>query len=313
MTTPLDIVTRSLRGIGVLAAGEAPSADEANDAFEMLNDMLDQWSNSNMMIPYQTEYVFDLQDNQGSYKVGPQGDLTATLTGSIAADTLTISAISAGNICIGMTISGSGVTVGTRILSFQSGTGLTGTYTVTPNQTAGSTTITGYFPRPLRIMPSTFVRVAGLDYPVVPINLQQYSSIGIKNLQGPWPRTVYYQASDPNANVIFWPYPQQGAQMHLWVETVLQRFASQSDEIILPQGYLMALRWNLAEFLMPEYPATSAAVEVRALVPKYAADARAWIKRTNMSPPIQAEFPEILTGRYYTSNSAWVYTGGFLQ
>ena len=50
MTTPYDIVSRALKDIGALEAGESPSADAAQDAFDMLNDLIDQWSNEEMMV-----------------------------------------------------------------------------------------------------------------------------------------------------------------------------------------------------------------------------------------------------------------------
>ncbi len=71
----------------------------------------------------------------GPLTVGFQG------TGSISGTTLTISAVSAGLLSIGSTITGSGVTAGTTITAFGSGTGGTGTYTVSASQTVGSTTI----------------------------------------------------------------------------------------------------------------------------------------------------------------------------
>ena len=43
MTTSYGIITGSLKDIGALAAGEVPTADEAQDAFDMLNDMCAQW------------------------------------------------------------------------------------------------------------------------------------------------------------------------------------------------------------------------------------------------------------------------------
>ena len=49
MTTPLDIITRAMKDIGALAAGENPTADEAQDGLDMLNDMIAQWSNENML------------------------------------------------------------------------------------------------------------------------------------------------------------------------------------------------------------------------------------------------------------------------
>jgi hypothetical protein len=58
MTTPYDIISRALKDIGALAAGESPSADDAQDSFDMLNDMCAQWSNENMMVFYKTEIIF---------------------------------------------------------------------------------------------------------------------------------------------------------------------------------------------------------------------------------------------------------------
>lgn len=67
---------------------------------------------------------------------------TATVTGSISTTTLTVSAVSAGTLAVGQTISGSGVTNGTTITALGTGTGGVGTYTVSASQTVSSTTIT---------------------------------------------------------------------------------------------------------------------------------------------------------------------------
>lgn len=70
------------------------------------------------------------------------GTIGGTFTGSIAATTLTISAVTGGILSVGDVISGSGVTVGTTITALGTGTGGTGTYTVSVSQTVASTTIT---------------------------------------------------------------------------------------------------------------------------------------------------------------------------
>lgn len=68
---------------------------------------------------------------------------TATLTGSITSTTLTVSAVSAGIIAVGATLSGTGVTAGTTISSQTNGTtGGIGTYQVSISQTVTSTTLT---------------------------------------------------------------------------------------------------------------------------------------------------------------------------
>lgn len=69
---------------------------------------------------------------------------TAVFTASIATTTMTVTAITSGPIYPGMTITGTGVTAGTRIVSQITGTdGSTGTYRVSISQTVASTTITG--------------------------------------------------------------------------------------------------------------------------------------------------------------------------
>jgi len=66
----------------------------------------------------------------------------AVVTGSIAANTLTVSAVTSGALAVGDTLAGTGVTPGTKITALGTGSGGTGTYTVSPSQTVASTAIT---------------------------------------------------------------------------------------------------------------------------------------------------------------------------
>lgn len=68
---------------------------------------------------------------------------SASVTGSISGTTMTVTAVGSGALSAGQTISGSGVTAGTKIVKQLTGTaGSTGTYQVDTSQTASSTTIT---------------------------------------------------------------------------------------------------------------------------------------------------------------------------
>ena len=106
MTTPYDIITRAMKDIGALAAGENPTAAEAQDGLDLLNDMLAQWSNENMMVFYRTEIVFPCVQNKTQYTIGPSGDVSARFTGSISGTTLTVpvDGVTKGAITIGMTL-----------------------------------------------------------------------------------------------------------------------------------------------------------------------------------------------------------------
>jgi len=76
----------------------------------------------------------------GTYQVSiSQSVASGTITGSYG--TMTVSAVASGALAVGQTVSGTGVTAGTVITALGTGTGGTGTYFVSPSQTASSTTV----------------------------------------------------------------------------------------------------------------------------------------------------------------------------
>lgn len=310
MTQVLDIVKGALRSAGALESGEVPDSDSALDAMGMLNDMVAGWANARMMISYVTSIVFPLVPNQKEYTIGPGGSMGAVFTGSISGFILTVTAVTSGAIALGQTLTGTGVTAGTTIAAFGTGAGGStfgvGTYQLNISQTAAATTITGSYQRPLRIN-SAFVRVSTLDYPVATMSVEDYELIGLKSLNGPWPRGLYYRPSMPLGTITFWPNPSSG-EIHMFADTVLSQFYSLSDVLQLPQGYNLALRYGLAELLLPEYGRGSA--ESSELIIRYAAEGRALIKRTNMQPQQTMKFdPILLQGR--APDAGWILSGGF--
>ena len=397
MTTPIEIISRALKDIGALEAGEVPTPDAAQDALDMLNDLIDQWSNEGMMVYNTTEIVFPLISGQTQYTIGPDpstanyigASITGTISGkiltvtnattgavalgqtlagigisgaatkinefltgaggnvneagtyrlnidsttptpaftaSIATTTLTVTAISTGYLGVGAVITGTGVTVGTTITAVISASGGVGTYTVSASQTVSSTAMTAtvtpipitlYYQKPLGI-DSAFVRVnttsngqpilnGGLDYQVSILALENYNQIGLKTLNGPWPKALYYNPNAQSGNVTVWPNPAQG-EMHLFSSTIFTTYGDLYEDLAFPQGYAMCLRWNLAERLMPMYGKVS---EIQiGMINGYAAQAKSTLKRTNMKPVMTANYHDsILSSR--AKNAGWILTGGF--
>lgn len=72
---------------------------------------------------------------------------TSSVTGSIADDILTVTAVGSGSVRVGTIFTGTGVASGTQVQSQLTGTtGSTGTYTVSPrDQTVASTTLSGTY------------------------------------------------------------------------------------------------------------------------------------------------------------------------
>jgi len=323
MTAPIDIISSALKDIGALAAGETPTPEAAQDAFIMLNRMIDQWSNEQMMIFYKTEIIFTLTPGQTQYTIGPTGQIGSVFTGSITNNVLTVTAITSGALATGMLLSGTGITVGTKIVSFITGAGGNvneiGTYLLNISTNVASTTINAYYQRPLSIN-SSFVRVntnsngvpiinGGLDYPVAVLNVEDYESIGLKTLSGPWPKALYYQPTEMLGNIFVWPNPSQG-EMHIFADTIFSQYSSLNDSILLPQGYESCLEWCLAERLMPQYGKASA-TQI-GMVNAFAAQSKSTIKRTNMKPVQSARFPDaLLMSR--ARDAGFILTGGFFR
>jgi hypothetical protein len=72
--TALDLITGALRKIGQYAPGEAVDSQDANDALDCLNGMLDLWSNQKLSVYNQNETVKTLTAGQSTYTVGVGGD-----------------------------------------------------------------------------------------------------------------------------------------------------------------------------------------------------------------------------------------------
>jgi hypothetical protein len=323
MAAPYDIISRALKDIGALEAGETPTADAAQDAFDMLNDMCDQWSNEDMMTYYKTEIIFPLTAGQVQYTIGPGGQIGASIVGSISGNILTVTAINSGAIALGQTLSGTGITAGTKIVGFLTGAGgnvnEAGTYTLNISQTVASTTINTYYQRPL-VINSAFVRIntnsngqpiinGGLDYPVAVLDYDSYEMIGLKTLNGPWPKALYYQPTEILGNLFVWPNPSQG-EMHMFADTLFRRYETMYDTIVLPEGYSMALRWCLAERLMPMYGKASP-TQIQ-MIMQFAAQAKATVKRTNMKPPLVSRYDDVLL-QSRQKDAGWILTGGFFR
>ncbi len=329
MPTPLDIISRALKDIGALEAGEVPTADSAQDAFDMMNDIIDQWSNENMMVFNVTEIIFPVIAGQVQYTIGPNPStanfIGASFTGSISSNILTVTGITSGAVAQGQTLKGSGILPGTKIL--QAGTGAggnvneVGTYILNTYYSApvASTLITAYYQKPL-VIDSAYVRIntssngqpilnGGLDYQVAILALDNYNQIGLKTLNGPWPKALYFNPNEESGNLFVCPNPAQG-EMHLFAQTLFRNYANLNDDIVLPQGYSMALRWNLAERLMPMYG--KASQTQIAMIQQFSAQSKSTLKRTNMQPIATAQYPDaLLMGRQ--KDASWILNGGFLR
>lgn len=239
MTQPLDIITGALQSIGASAPGDPIESALAQQAFVMLNDMLEMVSNDDFMVLSTSEVFSNIAGLGTDITIGPSGQFNV--------------------------------------------------------------------PRPLSIQ-SAFVRVSNIDYPVAVLNVEQYELIGLKQLNGPWPRALYYNSGNPLGLIKLWPNPSSG-ELHLFVNQIFTRFVTINDTIQFPQGYAMWMRWALAELLMPSYGKTNP--QLVDMVRKNAAKAMGSIKGTNMQPSQVVQFDSALrSGK--SRDAGFIMHGGFI-
>ena len=91
---------------------------------------------------------YTISTGKNGMSAGPITIQNVSCTGTIdngsgsAGSTLTVTAVGSGAVVIGQVLSGSGVTAGTQVVGYGTGTGGNGTYTVSVSQLVSSTTIT---------------------------------------------------------------------------------------------------------------------------------------------------------------------------
>src|SRR4030095_2471874 len=75
--TALQVITDSLKLIGVVAGHEVPTSAEQQDAFARLNELIDSWSTHAHTMYVPRRLVLPLVPGQQVYTLGGGGDLDA--------------------------------------------------------------------------------------------------------------------------------------------------------------------------------------------------------------------------------------------
>lgn len=73
MTTALTLIEDALGLIEAVGVDQNLSADEADDALRVLNDLIDEWSTQSLAIYGQANQTFNTTSGLGVYTIGPSG------------------------------------------------------------------------------------------------------------------------------------------------------------------------------------------------------------------------------------------------
>jgi len=106
---------------------------------------------------------------------------------------------------------------------------------------------------PVRIEAAS-VAAGGVDWPLEIVDSSGWAAIPETAMQAIMAKKLFCDYLYPDSTVRIWPTPRAGGSLNLWVYAQIVPFAALTEVINLPPGYEMALRYNFAIAILPEYP-----------------------------------------------------------
>ncbi len=139
ITTALNLIQGALRRINSYQSGEPIDSPDATDCLDTLNDLLDSLSTDKQYVFGSNESILNWTAQKRLYTVGNPvctllgsqpftGTIGASFNGQTATSVLTVNSITSGVFSVGDQILGAGLPANTKITTFGTGTGGTGTY-----------------------------------------------------------------------------------------------------------------------------------------------------------------------------------------
>lgn len=138
--------------------------------------------------------------------------------------------------------------------------------------------------RPVKIE-SASVSSGGIDSQLQVVDSTGWEAVPEKQAQSVYVRTLFCDYAYPTASVYVAPIPRLGGQLEVWIYVVIPQFTAVDQNIDLPPGYEMAVRYNLAMALLPEYPRS----QVDPTLPTQAQMYKASIAQLNAANHMQAQ------------------------
>jgi hypothetical protein len=137
--------------------------------------------------------------------------------------------------------------------------------------------------RPTRLEEGCFARdAAGFDWPLKILDSQGYQEIPLKSQGATVPGWIYYSPEMPLGKLYIYPVPAGAITVNLASLKRFSAFPDPATAVVLPLGYVRALKYNLAVAMAPEWIQRDASATVQSI----AVESKAAIMRTNTTRPI---------------------------
>jgi hypothetical protein len=264
-----QLIASALRKINAFEQGETPDAAAVSEASEALNAMVKHWQGSGIEIWTTQEAILFPVASQSRYVLGSGSDralgpyVQTAITTDAATGASTIIVDSVADIATTYTI---GVMLDddtiqwTTVNGAPSGTTVTLTAALTDDASAGNPVFvspTSALTRPLKIISARSHNLAsGIDTPIDEMDRVEYQEMPNKASEGSI-NGFYYDRRGGAAQtglLYLWQTPADASEaVKMTVARPIEDFNVAGNDADLPQEWIRAIEWGLADELADEY------------------------------------------------------------
>lgn len=264
-----QLIGRALRICGAFESGETPDAESVNEASDALNSMVKHWQGTGIHIWTMQEAILFPQLGQTTYELASTSTDHATasftqttLSADAALGASTISVTSATGFAttynVGVQLDG-GEFHWTTVNGAPSGTTITLTAVLTDSASSGNLVVVYQtnLVRPLKIISARRHNFdSAIDTPIMEYDRVEYFELPNKSNESTVNGFFYDRRGGANVSglLYLWPTPANVDEaVKMTVARPVEDFTSAGNDADLPQEWIRALEWGLADEIADEY------------------------------------------------------------
>lgn len=264
-----QLIASALRKINAFESGETPDSASVSEASDALNAMIKHWQGSGIHIWRTEEAIQFLQLGQVRYVLGSGS--TDHATESYVETALTSAAAAGASTVVLDSVSGVATTyyIGvqqddgtihwTTVNGAPVGSTVTLTAVLTDSAAAGNRVLVYQtkLVRPLKILSARHYNLdSAIDTPIDEMDRIEYQEMPNKTATGVISGFFYDRRGGSNSTglLYFWPSPADvNAAAKITVARPIEDFNAAGDDADIPQEWIRAIEWGLADELADEY------------------------------------------------------------
>lgn len=262
-----QLIASALRKVSVIESGDTPDADMINDASEALNTMLKHWQGSGIQIYKTTEAILFPQVAQTRYSIGTTStdhateswvETALTVAAASGASTITVGSVTgiATTYKIGIELD-DGTMHWTTVNGAPAGLVVTLTAVLTDDAAVGNRVIAYQtsLVRPLKILSARSYNFdRAIDTPVEEMDRIEYANMPNKTASGSVNGYYYDRRTNTLGYLYLWPAPATvDDAIKMTVAKPIEDFSVAGNDADLPQEWIRAIEWGLADEIADEY------------------------------------------------------------